>query len=557
MKSALAHRFPSLSKGKDLLFGSLPERLIAIVRLLFSAFALLAVYLDPTRPAFYVDEVYGLLTCYVIYSALMVYVSSAKTFRFPVQMVVHLIDIAIPSLAVFLTDGVTSPFFTFFSFALFTATMRWGWRGAFSTATALAILFVVVSWDDIEFHFGRDSHMNVLIMRGVYLFATAAMLGYFGAYMERSRRRLSRLAAWPVEDSAAVNSFSTVGPLRHALNVLGARLVLVVWQDNATQRRRIAYWHSRATEVDEADTHSIWADFVLKENRSRFYSVDKKRRTISQESLELLLSRIDQQNAGAAKPLRSYALAPFHSRHFSGCVVVVDPRYHSEDIVSLADIVAARIGADLERETLAGKVAEAAITQERVRLARDMHDSVLQDLAAASLMLKSATANIGEQQSEPLNEIGWLLANQQRRIRTFVEATNAAANAARQPLSEPLGTLLTTLERQWRCKLSMTITPPDLQLESSTIAEMFQIISEATANAVRHGHAGQVHIYIAANGVDLQIRIEDDGSGLPIDDNGVVRIEPHSIRRRVSDLAGTLNLVCTTAGTQLSIRIPA
>ena len=557
MKLIEAHKFLSLSNGKNLLFGSLPDRLISLVRLLFSAFALLAIYLDPTRPAVYVEEVYGLLCCYVIFSVLMVYISSVRTFQFPVQIVIHLIDIAIPSLAVFLTDGVDSPFFTIFSFTLFTATMRWGWRGAFSTATALAVLFIVVSWEDIEFNFGRDSHTNLLVMRGVYLFATAAMLGYFGAYMDRSRRRLSRLAAWPIEDKAAMDWSSTIGPLRHAQTVLGARVVLVLWQDHATRRRRIAYWHDHAAEVDEADTNSPWANFVLEQNRAVFYSHQKKVRTVAQESLELFLSRIDQQSPGVTKPLRSYALAPFNSRHFFGCVVVVDPRYHSEDIVSLVDIVAARIGSDLERETLAAKVADAAIMQERVRLARDMHDSVLQDLAAASLMLKSATAGVGGQQSEPLKEIGWLLTSQQKRIRTFVETTNAAANAAQSPLAEPLDVLLSTLERQWRCKLSMTIAPPDLLLESSTTAEIIQLISEATANAVRHGHAGQVHIHIAASGGDLHIRIEDNGSGLPLDDKGVVRVEPNSIRRRVSDLAGTLSLVCTTNGTQLSIRIPA
>ena len=181
MKLIEAHKFLSLSNGKNLLFGSLPDRLISLVRLLFSAFALLAIYLDPTRPAVYVEEVYGLLCCYVIFSVLMIYISSVRTFQFPVQIVIHLIDIAIPSLAVFLTDGVDSPFFTIFSFTLFTATMRWGWRGAFSTATALAVLFIVVSWEDIEFNFGRDSHTNLLVMRGVYLFATAAMLGIVGA----------------------------------------------------------------------------------------------------------------------------------------------------------------------------------------------------------------------------------------------------------------------------------------------------------------------------------------------------------------------------------------
>lgn len=551
------YQWLSLSRLKDLLFGSQPERLIAFMRLLFSGFALFAVYIDPTRPEAYLDEVYDLLSGYVVYSMLMMYISSAWNISSPFQVLIHLMDILALSLAVFLTDGLDSPFFTFYTFTVFTATMRWGWRGAISTAIVLAVLFVGISWNDIEFRFSKDSRNNVLVMRAVYLLVTAAMLGYFGAYMERSRRRLSRLAAWPIEESTT-GAPSPAGSLRHASNVLGARFVLVVWGEPATPRKRIAYWSRRATAIWEVEASAPWVDFVSHLGRASFFQVDATGRTAWQHSLDRLVARIDHEGGDqAADAPRSYALAPFQSPRFSGCIVVIDPRYHSEDIVSLAEIVAVRIGADLERDALTREVAEAAMVQERVRLARDMHDSVLQDLTAASLMLKSATAHVGKELNAPLKEIGWLLANQQRRIRTFIEDTNSGASATPQLLSEQLDVLLSTLERQWQCKLIRTIAPPDLRLGGSISSEIFQLICEATANAVRHGKAKRVSLEIAGTDDGLQIRIEDDGTGLPIDAAGSFLKEPLSIRKRVAELNGTLNLGSTTLGTRLSVRIPA
>lgn len=553
MNLFVRHHWVHLTPLKDLLFGSRPERLIAFSRLLFSCFALFAVYIDPTKPDSFVDEIYELLGVYIVYSSVLLYISSIRSINFTTQLLIHFVDIFVLTTAVYLTDILDSPFFTFYTFTVFTATMRWGWKGALSTAAVLAVLFIALSWDQIEFRFYRDSRMNILIMRGVYLFVTAAMLGYFGAYMDRSGKRLSRLAAWPIEDSV----LGTTGPLRHASNVLGARLILVLWWDNATRSKRIAFWSPNANAISEVDTPSPWVAFIARQERARFFSLDAKRCDDWQPSQEDLAFPIDRHHEnGSCELPSSYALAPFRSLHFSGCVVVIDPKYHSEDIVSLTEIVAVRIGADLERDALTREVAEAAIAQERVRVARDMHDSVLQDLTAASLMLKSTMAHVSHDLSGPLQEIGWLLASQQRRIRKFIEGTIDGVIVTPQLLSEQLHVLLATLERQWRCQLRAKIAPSDLSLVGEISTEIFQLICEATANAVRHGKATRLTVDITKVDTVLQVCIEDNGVGLATDEAGMVLVEPISIRKRVADMNGTLTCRSTIVGAQLSIRIP-
>lgn len=555
MKKEYYSRYFLISAAKRVLFRALPERLIALLRLLFSIFALIAVYVDPTSPTKYVDEIYIIFTLYAIYAAGLIWVASAVGFRFVLQLVIHGIDIAALSVAVLLTDGLGSPFFTFYTFTLFTATMRWGWRGALSTAAVLAVLFFAISWEDLEFSLSKDSQSNILIMRGSYLFVAAAMLGYFGAYMDRSRRRLARLAAWPLENSQG-GAFSPLGPLRHAANVLGAGMVLVVWWDKITLRKHIAYWSNNAANFAEIETLEPWDQLILHDRSARYFSSELVAKEICCALDKLIASvsqEIDQTPLGKQ---RSFAFAPIQTKRFRGGVVIVDPDHDSEDIVSLGEIVAVRIGGDLERDVLTREVAEVAMAKERERVARDMHDSVLQDLTAAGLILKSALARLPRSQSASLEEVSWLLANQQRRIRAFVEQNGADATSPSLLLAEKLNVLLRTLERQWKCRLHATVEPAQLNLPGSLALNIYQLVSEATANAVRHGKATSISVDIRQSADDFCIDIQDDGIGMPTAKGGAIAAEPSSIRRRVSDLDGALDIQSAPGRTHLAIRIP-
>ena len=94
----------------------------------------------------------------------------------------------------------------------------------------------------------------------------------------------------------------------------------------------------------------------------------------------------------------------------------------------------------------------AAIVRERVRLARDLHDGVLQDLTAARLMIKPLADSSTAKVKTDLQEISGILAQQQQRIRSFVRTVNPKP-AADWDFAAEFRALAATLQRQWQCEV--------------------------------------------------------------------------------------------------------
>lgn len=541
----------------DFLFALEPERLISLCRLVFAAFAFLAIYLDPTRPARNVDETYAVLIGYLVYSLVLSVTSLRMLAWYPRSLLIHATDIITVGILVHLTGGPDSPFFTFWTFTLLTATMRWSWRGSLITAAILTLQLIVVSWDDIEMSLTQDSELNRLILRVGYILVAAAMLGYFGAYRERTRSRLSRLARWPPETIAHEDDPPLANSLQHAAEVLGAGRVLALMQEHDEEGGRLAYWIDTSWGFVDIPDMSVWPPDLAQRERAFFTMVDPKKA----KSLALFLQALlppppITSNSVTSREFTSYCTAPFRSLHYHGSVFVLDPRYRNEDILSLTQIVAARIASDLERFSLIGDLAAAVIARERVRLSRDMHDSVLQDLAAANLQIRAVANLLPLDTRQQLGEVSWLLQNQQRRIRRFIESARPNRAVTRLKLEDHLQGFLKTLGRQWKCGLELDLEPADLEVESSVSADICQIISEATANAVRHGNANRIAVEVRRLDDKVQMRVRDNGNGFEANKQLEMESEPYSLKERVKALGGRMSLVSSNRGIDLSIEFP-
>lgn len=541
----------------DFLFASEPERLISLCRLVFAGFAFVAIYLDPTRPARNIDETYAVLFGYLVYSLILSLISPRLLAWDPRGLLIHTTDIITVGVLVHLTGGPDSPFFTFWTFTLLTATMRWSWRGSLITAAILTLQLIVVSWDDFEMSFTQDSELNRLILRIGYILVAAAMLGYFGAYRERTRSRLSRLARWPPEAIAHEDDPPLANSLQHAAEVLGASRVLALMQEHDGQSGRLAYWIDTSWGFVDIPDMSAWPADLAQRDRAFFTSVDLRKAQLLAQSLQKLLPPPPiTSDSIASREFTSYCTAPFSSLHYHGSVFVLDPRYRNEDILSLTQIVAARIASDLERFSLIGDLAAAVIARERIRLSRDMHDSVLQDLAAANLQIQAVASQLPLDTRQQLGEVSWLLQNQQRRIRRFIESARPKRVVTRLKLEDHLQDFLKTLGRQWKCGLELDLKPTDLEVESGVSADICQIISEATANAVRHGNANRIVVEVRRLDDNVHMRVRDNGNGLEANKQLAMESEPYSLKERVKALGGRMSFVSSNRGIDLSIEFP-
>jgi hypothetical protein len=126
-------------------FGHRSARVISVSRLAFAAAFLAIVWADPGQPAPTVHAItYCVLTAYVLWSALVVFVTWRDWwFDLRLRKPAHLVDLLTFAATALLTEGLTSPFFTFFVFLVLSALQKFGGRAAAWTAAAAIILYTV------------------------------------------------------------------------------------------------------------------------------------------------------------------------------------------------------------------------------------------------------------------------------------------------------------------------------------------------------------------------------------------------------------------------------
>lgn len=537
-------KFDPIGLTRTALTVSDPEKLISYCRVLTLLFSITAIYLDPTQPAKFRSEVQIVLALYTSAALLFLLLPPKRPFNSLIHLPVHILDAAVLGSLAFLTNELASPFFSCLPFVLVSMTIRWGLFGALAGALLLEITLLIVGIPDI---LDGDSELNVLIMRTSYFMVSGMMLAYFGAYRESNHARLAMLANWQTHFTGKDKRGWIASLCRHAADVMGSRKLLIFWRDQDEPQGHVAILADGGLQQFQIDDANLWDQF------DRSLGSDKRADRVRET---------DQRDHAAIAPLlppaleRSFAdtkhgyLAPFSSIEFRGALWVFEPGCRPEDATMLAEIIARRISAELERVDLMEKLSLGIRAEERSRFARDMHDSVLQDLTAASLKLRAASAAASAPQ---LRDAEGLLTHIQRRIRIFIEEQGVGAQESMVYPSKILRAHLVDLERQWGIDANLDWEEDERPVPMSLVFELQKLLSEATANAVRHGEAGK--ITVKARQTDCKVELQVSNNGRPLDR----RVAPEgsqSLKSRIVELGGRLTILDRKRGLHMIIAIP-
>lgn len=533
-------------KSANILLSIDPQTLIGLTRLITSLFALIAIYLDPTKPSYLAAETRVALGLYLLFSFWLAVRPLQRRIDNPVHLLTHGIDLLVIGGLALLSDELSSPFCTFLPFILLVATVRWGLWGAVAAAVAVELVLMIVGWPDMG---DGESELNTLIMRSTYYLVAAVMLGYFGASRDLSRDRLERLAAWPTGLLSADSALWLGSLLHHAADVLGDPQLMIFWQDHEKPAGMVAVWRGGELRIAQIADPGLWASI----DAELLHPAGPTATTRRVSDLLCHVRQAAPQLSLTGRLRRAYS-APFTGIRFRGELFVINPTCYHEEGASLTAIIAARVATELERLALMGDVAQSARAEERSRLARDLHDSILQDLTAVSLRLKATMAHVPAQAKEDLALVNSVILDQQRRVRHYVEHVQLAQDED-DSLETTLRQCALSLRQQWNCDIRLEVEPQQLVLPGPMVLEITKLLAEATANAVRHGGATQLKLAAALRDQELHLRIADNGSGIADTAPGICS-PPGSLAARVADLRGKLTITHTAPGLAMLIHLP-
>ncbi|QWV93803.1 ATP-binding protein [Geomonas oryzisoli] len=550
------------------------EYLIATGRVILAAFFLFAVWLDPSEPSRYAHITYGILTAYLGYSVVIAAVSWRRGLAWGIlHLVTHSVDLLVFTCLMFLTTGPNSPFFVYFIFILVCATFRWQWRGTLWTAAAAMSVTLLLAWYPSNLLLDHSFELNRFIIRIAYLAVVAALLGYLGAYEESMREILAMLSQWPGETPPEEPGEDGQGMLGHAAAILRAPRVVLLWEEEEEPWLHLLSWTAEGCRYEWKEP-GVFGDIVAKGlERASFFT---REAGLGQALVVCNTAAGLQERRGA--PLHpefvrcfnvtSACVSPLDGEKITGYLVALDRRHLTPDDLVLGGIVAHEIAARLDHALLLKQLQQGAAADERLRLAHDLHDGLLQSLAGAGLQLATVSRLIEADPAaarESIRQVQQLLASEQRDLRMQINDMKQLFSRRKNEeygLAKRLDELAGRIRRQWEIACSVTCHTPAPQLQRSIAREIYFVVHEALINAVRHAEATTLRAEISFDAQWARITVSDDGRGFGFqgrydqDQLSDLKRGPVTLRERIDALNGKLVIESGERGARLDITLP-
>ena len=213
-----------------------------------------------------------------------------------------------------------------------------------------------------------------------------------------------------------------------------------------------------------------------------------------------------------------------------------------------------------EKAAYAERAHKIATIEERQRLARDLHDSVSQQLFALAMMAKAVERSVkrnpekAQRQVEDLAETATKAQTEMRALLLHLRPVHLSE----QSLKDGLHNLIAELKTKSTIDFKVTIDNVE-NLPRFTEEHIFLIIQEALSNTLRHADATEVKIILRHEPENLFVHIADNGDGFDWEmaDQKKTSYGLKTMRERSEEIGGQFNLRTKEGiGTYIDIRVP-
>jgi signal transduction histidine kinase len=226
-------------------------------------------------------------------------------------------------------------------------------------------------------------------------------------------------------------------------------------------------------------------------------------------------------------------------------------------VLGLSDDRARRLSAELEsaQRRLVEAHQRQGATEERERLAREIHDTLAQGFASIIVLAAAARSSLD---SDPGRSAQQLLSIEQTARENFAEArvlVGAAPDSGFAPGSITR-TLRRTLDRFIEdTGLTVTADLPDVECDQPIRIALLRCTQESLANVRKHAAASTVGVVLAQHPYGIDLEITDDGRGFVVADSRGFGL--HGMRKRLAELGGELTVTSSPGdGTRILAMFP-
>ncbi len=226
--------------------------------------------------------------------------------------------------------------------------------------------------------------------------------------------------------------------------------------------------------------------------------------------------------------------------------------FYTGDILRLGFFIALLIGGAQEIRIAQRELEQAAVFDERRRLAREIHDGIAQELA----FIVQQGGELARRRDAP-DVIGDMVTAARRALDESRGVIAALVRPADEPLDEALTRVAQAAAGRWGAKVRADVAT-GLEVPTPTREALLRIVGEAVTNAARHGQAETVLVQLQTD-PELHLCIGDDGVGFdPASlEDGMGRHGITGMRERAEALGGELRIGSRPGeGTQVVVLLP-
>lgn len=210
-----------------------------------------------------------------------------------------------------------------------------------------------------------------------------------------------------------------------------------------------------------------------------------------------------------------------------------------------------------ERATEREQSLQEVVEQERNRLARELHDSVSQQLFAAS-MLMSAINEAGPPEDPALNKqlnmVENMIHQSQLEMRALLLHLRPVALKGKS-LQEGVEGLLKELTQKVPLEIDAKIEA--FQVDKGVEDQLFRIFQESISNTLRHAKAENLQVLLLERDENIIMRVVDDGVGFQTEAVKTSSYGMQNMHERAYEVGGTLKIISLpNEGTRLEVKVP-